>query len=232
VSASGGNLPASVFLAPFRLAFASAMPVILPEKRPMKWKQLSLILWLSGLFYSYSGMAQQAGGRYRISVFNESTAIPFTNFLNSPIHPGIQAGREFAWKESDHLRLYPTLSVGYLFHRDLYQAVYVNLELGFDVKLDVGLNLKSALGLGYLHSFTTTPEYRLEDGVYVKRPDQGNARLMPSLSVGLGYRLQPDNPKSSELFMLYQSWLEYPYSPGFIPVMAHTNLHLGFSFHP
>ncbi|MCB0630104.1 MAG: hypothetical protein R2824_15455 [Saprospiraceae bacterium] len=195
----------------------------------MKWK---LILLVVSLCCSYQGVAQPEGGRYRISIFNESTSIPFTHFLNSPIHPGIQVGREFAWKEGPHTRLYPGVSIGYLFHRDLYQAVYVAFELGFDVKTDFGLNLKSALGLGYLHSFATGREYQLEDGMYVKGRDQGNARLMPSISVGLGYRLRPNDPASSEIFVQYQSWVEFPYSPGFIPLMTHTNLHLGFSFHP
>lgn len=198
----------------------------------MKWKQCSLLLLVGCLYFSHKSPAQNDGGRYRISLFNESTSIPFTHVLNHPIHPGIEVGREFAWKEGSQTRLYPSISIGYLFHRDLYQAVYVNLELGFDVKTVFGFHLKSALGLGYMHSFSTGREYQLEDGRYVPGKDRGNARLMPALSLGVGYRLKPDDPASSEVFVRYQSWLEYPYSPGFIPVMTHTSLHLGFSFQP
>jgi hypothetical protein len=32
--------------------------------------------------------------------------------------------------------------------------------------------------------------------------------------------------------VLYQSWLEYPYSPGFIPLMSHTSLQVGTKFYP
>ncbi|PHN04572.1 hypothetical protein CRP01_21445 [Flavilitoribacter nigricans DSM 23189 = NBRC 102662] len=188
------------------------------------------ICWLA--FWSASTAAAQEGNTLRISVFNESTSIPFTHVLNTPVHPGIQVGTDLNWKNGDHYRLYPSISVGYLFHRDLYQAVYLNLELGYDLQFDFGLNLKSAVGLGYLHTFNVQPEFQFEDGSYRQGKDRGNARLMPSLSLGWGYRLQPANPRSPEIFMMYQSWLEYPYSPGFIPLMTHTNLHLGINIHP
>lgn len=197
----------------------------------MKWKLLFAVGCLSALFRWQTCLAQE-GSTLKISVFNESTSIPFTHLLNSPIHPGIQVGTEIPWKQGDHFRQYPSITAGYLFHRELYQAVYVNFELGYDLQFGFGLNLKSALGLGYLHTFATRPEYQFADGSYRQGKDRGNARMMPSLSLGWGYRLQPDNPKSPEVFMLYQSWLEYPYSPGFIPLMTHTNLHLGINIHP
>jgi hypothetical protein len=54
---------------------------------------------------------------------------------------------------------------------------------------------------------------------------------MPSLSLGAGYRLKRESAESPEIFMLYQSWAEYPYSPGFIPLMTHISLHLGFKYY-
>jgi hypothetical protein len=167
-----------------------------------------------------------------VSVFNESTSIPFTTFLNSPIHPGVQIGTEFDWHETARLRLYPTINVGYMFHRNLYQGIYVNATLGFDYKFDFGLNIKSSIGLGYLHTFSTQQEFQLTTGNYKSGTDKGNARLMPSLSFGLGYRLNPADFRSTELFMNYQAWVEYPYSPGFIPAMTHTSLHIGSRFYP
>lgn len=161
------------------------------------------------------------------SVFNEATAIPFTTFPQGPLHPGIQAGTAFDWKEGRHFRLYPSINAGYMFHRKLFQGFYANVELGFDYKTSFGLNLKSKLGMGYLRTYTTRQEYQFVNGRYESRGDKGNSRFMPSLTLGLGYDLRKRDPYSPELFLLYQSWLEYPYSPGFIPVMAHTNIHFG-----
>ena len=166
-----------------------------------------------------------------ISVFSEATTIPFTTFLNTPIHPGVQVGTEFEWKEGHHFRLYPAVNAGYMFHRKLFQGFYANVELGFDFKTSFGLNLKSKLGLGYLHTFTTQQEFQLQNGHYESKRDNGNSRIMPSITLGIGYDLLRNDPYSPEIFILYQSWLEYPYSPGFIPLMSHTSFHLGGKFY-
>lgn len=184
---------------------------------------------LSLLILAKWGNAQQP---VVVSLFNEATTIPYTTFFNTPVHPGVQAGTEFRWKEGNRFALYPTLNLGYMFHRKLFQGIYANVELAFDVKTGFGLNIKSRLGLGYLHTFTTQQEYQFSDGRYVQKADKGNPRLMPSFTVGLGYQLSPGNDESPEIFVLYKSWIEYPYSPGFIPLMTHTDIHLGVTFHP
>ncbi len=193
----------------------------------MRTIRFSLLCFI--LFLTQNVLAQQP---VTLSIFNESTAIPYDRLFSTPIHPGVQIGTEFNWKESRHFRLYPSISVGYMFHRKLFQGLYANLELGFDYKTSFGLNLKSKIGLGYLRTFSTQQEFQFEDGEYKSRSDKGNSRLMPSFTTGLGYRLNQKENNSSEIYILYQSWLEYPYSPGFIPLMAHTNLHLGLRFYP
>jgi hypothetical protein len=167
-----------------------------------------------------------------LSVFSEATTIPFTTFLETPFHPGLQIGTDFDWKESRHFKMYPALNIGYLFHNHLFQGLYVKAELGFDYKADFGLHAIGRIGLGYMRTFTTQQEYQFKNGSYQSNADKGNARLMPSATVGLGFTLNRSNPTSPEFFVLYESWLEYPYSPGFIPVMSHTSFHLGSKFYP
>jgi hypothetical protein len=117
-----------------------------------------------------------------------------------------------------------------MYHRHLFQAVFVDVEVGFDYKTSLRLNVKTKIGLGYLHTFTTQQEYQFDDGRYVSRADKGNMRIMPSFTLGLGYDLKKDDGQSPEIFILYQSWIEFPYSPGFIPLMSHTNVHFGTRF--
>lgn len=119
-----------------------------------------------------------------------------------------------------------------MFHQKLFQGIYGNVELGLDFKTGFGLNVKSKLGLGYLRTFSTRQEYQFEDGHYSSKRDRGNSRIMPSITLGLGYNIRHKDPYSPEIFVLYQTWLEYPYSPGFIPLMSHTNLMLGTKFYP
>jgi hypothetical protein len=187
---------------------------------------MAVLLWMALI-----GRAQGQPG-VTVSIFNEATALPFSKLISTPVHPGIQAGTEFTWKESDHFRLYPTVQIGYMFHRHLFQGLYLNAELGLDYKTSFGLNIKSRLGIGYLHTFTTQQEYQLKNTSYTSNRDLGNPRIMPSLSLGLGYPLFPKESRSPEIFAMYQTWIEYPYSPGFIPLMSHTNLHLGATFYP
>lgn len=165
-----------------------------------------------------------------VSVFNEATVIPFTRFITTPVHPGVQAGSGFSYRERKHTHLFQTINIGYIFHSKLYHGFFINTELAYDYKFNFGLNIKTSLGIGYLHSFTTQKEYQFENGSYKSGRDKGNSRAMLSLGTGLGYRLQKSNLHSPEIFMIYQSWAEYPYSPGFIPVMTHTNLQLGTKF--
>jgi len=167
-----------------------------------------------------------------VTLLNEATTIPFTTFTNTPVHPGIQVGTEFGWREGKHISLYPTINLGYMFHRKLFQGIYLNVELAFDVKTGFGLNFKSRLGLGYLHTFTTQQEFQFKNGQYESKSDWGNPRLMPSLTLGLGYNLRRGNDESPEIFVLYKSWIEYPYSPGFIPLMSHADLQLGVKIYP
>jgi hypothetical protein len=190
-----------------------------------------IFLLASFITLVYTARAQDALP-VRLSIFNESTSMPFSKGITTPIHPGVELGTEFLWKESKRLRLYPTLTAGYLFHRHLYQAVFLNGGLGLDLKFGFGLSVKGILSVGYMHTFTTQQEYQFDKGTYKSKNDKGNARVIPALAFGLGYRFNRSDFKSPEVFALYQTWIEYPYSPGFIPVMAHTNVHLGYKFYP
>ena len=191
--------------------------------------RIVIVIFLS---CSTLGLYAQSEFPLKISFFNESTSIPYTQLLSTPVHPGMQIGTEFDWKETNKIRLFPSVNVGYMFHNKLFQGIYANVELGFDYKFSFGLNLKSSLGVGYLHTFTTRKEYQFIDGAYVAKGDKGNSRIMPSFSLGMGYRLKPDDVKSTELFLMYQSWLEFPYSPSFIPLMSHNSFHIGSKFYP
>lgn len=164
----------------------------------------------------------------KVAISNEATAIPYTRFVTTPFHPTLQVGTEYFYSNGAHHDFYQTVNAGYIFHHYLYQGIYLNTGLGYDYIFPFGLKLKSNFELGYLHTFSTQDEYQLKNGDYVQGTDWGNARLMPVLSIGLGYVIKNKNICSSEIFMLYKSWVEYPYSPGFIPAMTHTNLEIGY----
>lgn len=161
------------------------------------------------------------------SLFNEATAIPFTKFITLPVHPGIQIGTEFNYSVKEHSRFFQSANISYFYHNHLNQGVGLNSEFGYEYLTNFGLAIAGLLGIGYMHTFATTEEFTFDDGQYEKKTDKGNARLFPSLSFDLGYYLSKGKKNSPKIFLRYQSWAEYPYSPGFIPVMTHINLHVG-----
>jgi len=165
-----------------------------------------------------------------VSFFNESTAIPFTRFFTSPVHPGIQVGTEFDYRKKEHSRLFQTANLGYFYHNYLAQGIGLNSELGYEYRLRSGFAFEGLFGIGYMHTFATTEEFTFTNGQYEKKADKGNARLYPSLSFDAGYYLKKAETNSLKVFIRYQAWAEYPYSPDFIPVMTHINLHVGAKF--
>lgn len=175
-------------------------------------------------------IAQEKTIPLNISFFNESTAIPFTRFFTVPVHPGLQLGTEFNYHTGEHSRLFQGVNISYFHHDYLAQGIGIDTELGYEYRLGSGLAFQGLLGLGYMHTFATGEEFTFTNGHYEKRADKGNARLFPSLSLDLGYYLKKAEKNSPKLFIRYQAWAEYPYSPGFIPVMTHINLHVGARF--
>jgi hypothetical protein len=135
-------------------------------------------------------------------------------------------------KEPASSRFYVALHIGYYYHKSFSQGIYLKPSIGYEYRHKSGVAISSRLGLGYLHTFSTQTEYKLVDGEYIKKHDTGNARIMPSFNLGLNYYLRPEDLHSPKIFIGYESWIEYPFSPGFIPAMTHVSSSLGVLFYP
>lgn len=196
----------------------------------MKIPTKTTLTFVLALGITSLGLGQKGPIPVNISLFNESTAIPFTRFFTAPVHPGIQIGTEFDYSQKTHTRVFQTANLSYFYHGYLAQGIGLHTELGYEYRLSSGLAFTGLLGIGYMHTFATTSEFVFSNGQYEKRNDKGNARLFPSLSFDLGYYLHPSEANSPKFFLRYQAWAEYPYSPDFIPVLTHINLHLGVKF--
>ncbi|WP_318312745.1 hypothetical protein [Flagellimonas crocea] len=166
-----------------------------------------------------------------ITLLNESTSIPPSISKINPWHPGLEVGTDVTLHENRHHKTYFSLSIRYIFHKNLYQAIALNVGFGYDYKMEYGGNLKTGASLGYMHTFSTEEEYRLVNGKYQPNRDKGNSRFISSLSFGLGHRFDPNNFESTEVFLKQQYWVEFPYSPGFIPIMSHSTSMLGTKFY-
>lgn len=178
------------------------------------------------VFSFYFGVAQHP---LIVSVFNEATAIPFTTLLTTPVHPGLQLGTEFNYRQTERRRTFQTAQASYFYHKHLVHGISLTSEIAHEIRFRNGLALQGMFGLGYTHTFATQPEFIHTPDGYKRRTDRGNARFSPSISLQAGYYFN-STASSPKLFLQYQAWIEYPYSPGFIPVMTHINLHIGYRF--
>lgn len=194
----------------------------------MKFKTIIGCLVFITAITSYG---QDKGFPIRVLVGNEATAIPYSSFWSRPMHPTVQLGTEFRYNGNVYHYLYQTVNLGYMYHKELFQGAYLNTELGYDYRFGFGLSLKALFGVGYLHTFAVNEEYQFKDGQYTSGRDVGNSRVIPSLSAGLGFRTNKNKPNSPEIMLLYRSWVEFPYSPGFISLMSHIDLSLGIKFY-
>jgi hypothetical protein len=187
----------------------------------------NLLLIASLLFSTLQSSSQIKNLPIELSLFSESTAIPFTKVLPTPIHPGIQVGTLLRYTNKFTHRIFQSINASYFYHNHLNHGISLRTDFGYEYRSTSGLTADVQLGIGYMHTWATTIEYVFQNGKYEVKNDKGNARLTPSLTFGLGYYLQKEDVSSPKLFLRYQSWAEYPYSPEFIPVLTHINVHAG-----
>lgn len=89
----------------------------------MKFKIALLMIGIIPMF----GITQ-SNWPIKVAIGNEATSVPFTEFFTTPIHPTIQVGTEYNYKNKPHSEIYQTFNLGYIYHKNLYQGVYLNSE--------------------------------------------------------------------------------------------------------
>lgn len=160
------------------------------------------------------------------SLFNSGTQLP-GNFFTLPIHPGVSAGMEFAYNRNPVNRWFQTAKLGTLHHQYSQTAVQLYTEGGFRRSVRRGISAEFRLGLGYLHSFTDVPIFKLgTDGYYSQVSKFGRPQFMTSSAIGLGYTfLKAKNPWRIQLD--YQFYLQTPFINEYVPLLPVNALHVG-----
>lgn len=161
-----------------------------------------------------------------LSVFNSGTQLP-GNFITVPIHPGVSAGIEFAHNRSTINRWFQTAKLGLLHHQYSQTAVQLYSEAGFRRFVWRGLSAEFRAGIGYLHSFTDVPIFKLNsEGTYRQVSKFGRPQFMASGAFGMGYTfLKAAHPW--RLQVDYQFYVQTPFINEYVPLLPVNVLHLG-----
>ncbi|MEM0999306.1 MAG: hypothetical protein AAGN35_19775 [Bacteroidota bacterium] len=187
------------------------------------WIFLFLLIWTALL-------CQQATAQnfpIKVSVMQASVSPPSAGAFRYPFNPAVMVGTEYILSEKGKSDWHLAANLGWFYHRNLQTGFLLNGEIGYRYRLG-RFHVAPRLGLGYGHTFSTEPVYRLENSEPVRVKDYGNPTFLPSLSVALGYRLG-DQTTSPEIFLTWQQMAE-------VPFVFFTGLHqfvgAGIKFHP
>jgi hypothetical protein len=162
-----------------------------------------------------------------LSVFNHSIALPFHKMINTPIHPGVQAGIEGRYFETLKSKLFQTLNLGMFYNKYNGTGFYLNTELAYRYTSKYRIYAETLAGLGYLRTYHPTEIYQLTGmGTYEKARDKGFSSPIISFAFGLGYSIKSSSLFSFAPFIRYEDLIQTRYSPD-LDVLPHATLHIG-----
>ena len=190
---------------------------------------LKLCLVALMLLSATEAVAQEPSPKDRhllLSVFNSGTQLP-GNFITLPIHPGVSAGIEFAHNRSTINRWFQTAKLGMLYHQYSQTAVQLYSEGGYRRSVWRGLTAELRMGLGYLHSVTDVPLFKLNsEGTYRRGSKFGRPQFMAGGALGMGYTFH----KSAHPWRVqvdYQFYVQTPFINEYVPLLPVNVLHVG-----
>ena len=201
----------------------------------MKKQLYSPIIALLCILFPLSASSQHTGEKRQrdkpliISVFNVGAQLPSLRLVTTPLHPGVSAGTEFSYNKSEKNRFFQTVKAGIYYHQYIQTSIQIYSEAGYRRSVWKGTAAEFRLGAGYLHAFTGTEVFQLEEGVYRKKPDWGRPQFMGSTALGLSYR-KPGIEKAPRFFIDYQFFLQMPFIKKYVPMAPATVLHVGATF--
>ena len=166
---------------------------------------------------------------FSIALTNNASSYPVVGaaeLWKARLHPGFTLGTGFNWKRADHLAWAQTLKLGYFHHRYIQHALMLYTESG--LRYTPGKwGISAMLGAGYLHSIPATGRFRQRaDGSYVSFGKLGRPQAMLGFTIGLDYPLTPSN----RIFTRFQTLVQTPFIPGYVPLLPVNQFHLGLTF--
>lgn len=196
------------------------------------------IIWLTiscFLFFSTSILAQQrpfALQSLSLSVVNENVAFPAIKIFENPLHPGMAAGACFTFNRSENswFELHP--ETGFYLHRQHENGLLITCPVNYHYRFNFGMAVGGGIGIGYLHTFSNQPEYRMQDGVYKRITGAGNPQFIVTTGIDISYRFLAETAHPVDIFAAYKFLVQLPYAaPIGIPLLPHTIFQIGTSWY-
>ena len=155
----------------------------------------------------------------------ESFFYPSKHNFGSPLHPGVTIGFEKLLKDKTRVDQLLTAEIGFYHHDYLQNGLFV--LGGYQFRSNPISNIFAWVQpqLGYLHTWSPSGEFKLEDGQYVATKS-GHPSAFAGLTLGLDYQIIP--AYESKVFVSYRMMVEGPFALEYgVPVVPHTFLSIG-----
>lgn len=164
----------------------------------------------------------------KVSVFNESTALPFIRSQWGDLHPGIQVATSWTHKQKGATTTFVELQLAGYHHKYFQNALTASGTYGLRYTILGGLSAEIAAGLGYMHQWSDNPTFEpVEGGDFEQKRDWGRPEAMINSHIGLNYEVN-----GITVFGRYQWFAEAPFAyKNGVPLFSHTAVHLGVAFH-
>ncbi|MBV6645231.1 MAG: hypothetical protein KI790_07265 [Cyclobacteriaceae bacterium] len=158
-----------------------------------------------------------------LTLQTESVSIPFTRI--GEIHPGLEIGFNLSEKVKANSTRRWNGYIGWFYHRDFDQSVYLRGEYEFSYPLKNTIAFHLPIGLGYMHSFHTRPVYEQnDDGSFSEKRQWGRPHALFNIGLGMSYlKLGAVTP-----FIKYETFAQSPFVAT-IPVAPRNFFKIGTS---
>lgn len=160
-----------------------------------------------------------------LSILHDSVALPWTQRLDAPFHPGVRAGVEWTWLGSARHQLVQTAQLGFSSTLPVQRLLLLVTEAGYRFRFDVGVHLDALVALGYGHEFLGATAYRA-DSTFTATPQTGRPQALVGAVLGVGFDARQTLHWPVGVFIRYAPLFQAPYAPR-VPVLPHVTLLAG-----
>ncbi len=162
---------------------------------------------------------------------NDSLALPWTQRLDAPMHPGARAGLEWRWFGSARHQLLQNVTLGFSSAPPVQQLVTLLTCAAYRFTLEPGVQFEAGIGLGHGHEFLGSTVYRAAVGSsFAASANVGRPQALFGLAVGAGFDFRRTLRWPVDVFVRYEPMFQWPYAPS-VPVLPHVNVSLGVRWH-
>lgn len=189
--------------------------------------------WLMVLLQT-AGQSQNQPWPLQLTLFDNATLLPgmgWAGVVGIPVHPGISAGTERRWNHAEKNQWFQTARVAMHYHQFVQTSVQLYTETGYRRLFGSWFDAELRLGPGYFHSIPGAPVFEPDgSGGFDRRYKFGRPQFMLTTALGLGFKVAGTPEAPWRLLLAYQFYMQTPFSPGYIPFLPNTALHVGLSF--